>query len=297
MNPKKITLGFLSFMIIISIQSCQQSYDQELGEWRKERLDKLKAPDGWPSVVGLFYLKNTMSYFGKNDSNDLVLPKTAPSSFGRIMKTDSAFYMLPYYSLRVQVNGDTSSDKVRMLSDREVGGPTIASWQSLQWHIIEREDKAYLRVKDTLSAYRTALSSIPYFPVDSDYKVTATFIKADSTERVRYKNVLQMELNDPIAGYLEFTLAGKPYRLIALNNDELSYFVIFADETTGESTYGGGRYLYPLKADDSGTTILDFNKAENPPCVFTPYATCPLPPKENHLPLKITAGEKMIKLY
>lgn len=297
MNPKYFTLAIISFAVLAFTQSCQKSYEQEIEEWRIERLNKLKEPYGWPSVVGLYWIKNSMSYFGKKDNNDFILPSTAPSSFGRILKTDTAFYMLPYYSLRVQIDGETSPDKVRMLTDKESGGPTIAKWQSLQWHIIEREDKAYLRVKDSLSIYRTALKEIPYFPINAEYKVTATFTKADSSERMSYTNILNMELNDPLAGYLDFTLQGTEHRLLALENDAKSYFVIFADKTTSESTYGGGRYLYPMKADGEGKTILDFNKAENPPCVFTPFATCPLPPKENHLDIGILAGEKMMKLY
>lgn len=297
MNPKYIPLILLITAITFNFQSCQDDYDRALSEWKENRFAELKSPFGWTSVVGLYWMRNSTAYFGRKDNNDFILPSTAPTAFGKLVRSDSALYMMAYNSLRVHVNGESAPSKVQMLTDKDEGGPTVASWKSLQWYFIKREDKVYLRVKDSLSTYRENLKDIPYFPVGKQWIIQAKFTSAGSNDRVQYSNILDMQLDDPIAGHLDFEIDGRPYRLIALDNDDQSYFVIFSDQTTGKTTYGGGRYIYPQKADESGFTILDFNKAVNPPCVFTPFATCPLPPEKNHIPIAIEAGEKMLKLY
>lgn len=297
MNPNLYRL-LLGIIVILSLlqSSCTYDYERSIITWQQERIEELKAPYGWPSVVGLFWIRNSMAYFGSQEGNDFLLPETAPSGFGRIMDYDTAYYMIAYRSLKVQLNGE-SVTKVRMFTDKEEGGPSYASWKSLQWHIIERQDRAYLRVKDSLSIYRSNLKDIPYFAIDEAYNVPAKYTPADTSDRVSYKNILGMEFSDRFAGFLDFDLQGQNHRLVALDNDEDSYFVIFGDLTNDSATYGGGRYIYPKKANKDGLTYIDFNKAINPPCVFTPYATCPLPPEENRLPIAIVAGEKMIKLY
>jgi uncharacterized protein len=294
----KPNLTFLAITLIVVVLACasKSDSDHQLEVWKDNRLAELKSPYGWPSVVGLFELKNPVTHLGRNESNDFILPDTAPDHLGILTQTDSGIYLNISDNLDVTVEGN-SVKNLRMLSDKEDNGPTMASWKSFQWHIIQREDKAYLRVKDTLSQYRSELQLIPYFPTNSDFMLNARFVAAEAEDSVTYHNVLDMTLHDPIAGYIEFDLNGASHRLTALNNDSSSYFVIFADLTTGTSTYGGGRYLYPQKADSDGFITLDFNRSINPPCVFTPYATCPLPPKENYLDIEIVAGEKMLKLY
>jgi len=286
---------FPLYLLVAALTSCTSEYEKSMQTWQSERFAELSAPYGWPSVVGLYWVRNSIAYFGGRNGNDFLIPGNAPS-FGRIMNYDTAHYMIAHRSLRVQVNGETAG-KVRMLTDKEKGGPTKASWKSYKWHLIERGDKTFLRMQDSLSPYRSKLLSIPYYSIDETWKVQASFIPADSTDLIEYNNVLDMTFKEPFSGYLEFELNGEKYKLKAMDNDEESYFLIFSDETNGEDTYGGGRYIYPSKADDTGMTYIDFNKSINPPCVFTPYATCPLPPKENHIDIAIVAGEKMVKMY
>lgn len=257
---------------------------------------ELQSPYGWPSVVALFHLKNSLAYFGRSDKNDFIIPK-GPSSFGFLMKTDSGVVMNTYQSVYVQVNNEPVR-QILMKSDRDAEGPTMASYKSLQWHIIERGSNYYLRVKDTLSEYRTNLTTISAYPINEDYRILAKAIDTDNpSDSISYTNILGLNIVRPIAALLEFTWNDEIYRLTALDNDSSSYFVMVHDRTSGISTYGGGRYLYPEKNSRSGVVVLDFNKLINPPCVFTPYATCPLPPKVNHLPFEIKAGEKNMHLY
>ena len=284
------------FLMSICFCACKDAYTSEIEEWRTSRLNELKAPYGWPSVTGLFHLRNTYGYFGRSDKNDFIIPN-GPSSFGILKKTDTAIVMTAYQSIKVTVDSQIVQ-KAPLFSDRHPKGPTYASWKSIQWHVIERDSQFYLRVKDTLSTYRQALHEIPYYPISPESRIIGTVDTSSSLPKeITYKNILGMEITRPIAAHIDFDWNGEQYKLTALNNDEDTYFIMVHDETTGMTTYGGGRYLYPQKADKEGKVVLDFNKLINPPCVFTPYATCPLPPKENYLPFAIEAGEKEMHLY
>jgi len=185
-----------------------------------------------------------------------------------------------------------------MKTDADPGGPTIASYKSLQWHIIEREGDKFLRVKDTLSPYRAALTEIPYFTTDETFVIQGKVLDLpDQPKEMTYTNVLGQEITRPVAAYIGFEMKGTQYVLTAFEDTEETYFVMIKDQTSALTTYGGGRYLYPQKEDADGNITLDFNKLVNPPCVFTPFATCPLPPKSNHLPFEINVGEKDLHLY
>ena len=298
---RSIPTCLISLMVLSLIISCDQkgesdTYTASLKTWKEERLKALKDPYGWPSVVGIYLIRNSLQYFGSGINNDFILTDSAPSSFGIIEKNMDSIVMKAYPSLNVMI-GDEVITTVHMLTDQDEQGPTVAHWRSLQWYVLKRQDKYYLRVKDSLSIYRSSLDSIDYFPVDMSYNIRASFVPAKPEDSTRYKNILGMTFNSPVAGYLDFDLNQQKFRLTALENDESSMFVIFGDKTSGSSTYSGGRYLYPLLPDSSGHTSIDFNRAINPPCVFTPYATCPLPPDENILPIAINAGEKNLKLY
>lgn len=286
----------LLFFSLLMMMSCQNAAHQEVMDWRQQRLANLQKPYGWPSVVGLYEWRNSMAYFGAADNNDFILPSTAASSFGRLIKSDTGYYMFPYSSLNVKV-GEEPVEKVRLLTDKEEDGPTIASWRSLQWYLIERNDKVFLRVKDSLSEYRHNLTALDYFPINKDFRVNGRFEKATTNDSTRYENALGMTIGVPLAGVIHFEWHDRAYQLEAMNNDEESYFIVFGDATNGSSSYGGGRFLYPKHESETGDIIIDFNQSENPPCVFTPYATCPLPTETNKLDFEIVAGEKMIHLY
>ncbi len=289
-------MRFLLIFCVLSVFSCQDKYEKDIVEWRADRLKELKDPYGWPSVIGLFHMRNTYAFFGRTDKNDFIIPN-APSSFGILKKTDTAIVMTSYKSVPVVVDGQIQQ-VAPLFSDTHPKGPTMAYYENFQWHIIERDSQHYLRVKDTLSQYRQALTEIPYFPIDKKYIVSAKKITPlDRPTEVSYQNILGQNITNPVAAYLSFDWKGEQYELTALENDDETYFLMIHDGTTGISTYGGGRYLYPNKSDSLGNVILDFNKLINPPCVFTPYATCPLPPKSNHLPFDIESGEKDLHLY
>jgi len=171
------------------------------------------------------------------------------------------------------------------------GNPTIMAAGSFKWFIIQRGNKFGIRLRDLNAHLAKNFPGIETYDIDKSWKVTATFNKFANPEIVKVPSIIGTVEQDTVYGHLSFQRDGKIYTLVPIVEGD-SYFIIFADETNGDETYGAGRFLYTSLPDSAGNVILDFNKAYNPPCAFTKYATCPLPPKENYLHLKITAGEK-----
>ncbi len=270
--------------------------DSEYESWKTNRYNQIADPYGWPSAAGLFPIRNTLQYFGSDEENDFIFPAGSPPSIGVLEKYGDSIIMNVSPIVTVIVD-EKPVQTARLYSDQDEWGANKANWNHLQWYVVKRQDQYFLRLKDTLSIYRSRFSDIPYYPYDGDFRIKATFTPASPGDSTQYDNIIGMQITAPIEGKLSFTYKDTTYSLTALRNNDQSYFVIFADATTGKTTYPGGRYLYPDRAGTDGETWLDFNKAINPPCVFTPHATCPLPPKENRLPFPVEAGEKNLKLY
>jgi uncharacterized protein (DUF1684 family) len=234
---------------------------------------------------------------GSAEVNTIVFPDPAPAKFGSIINDQSGYSFLPNEDALITANGKEIAGKISMDNDLSENGPTMIEWKNFRWYLINRQDQHFLRVKDTLSDFRQNLKEVPSYTYDQTFVIEATFREAAVADTISFNNVLGMRFADRPAGFLQFTIEGKEFELVALDGGEQALFVIFSDKTTGYKTYGGGRYIYPRRADQSGKVILDFNKAINPPCVFTPYATCPLPPIENHLEIEIRAGEQYVQLF
>jgi uncharacterized protein len=195
----------------------------------------------------------------------------------------------------IKVNGVCKKHAVIFHPD-STGQSVICSYRSLRWNIIKRDDKIGIRLRDVNSDLVKNFTSIPYYAIDSSYKVRAYLKTSADNYSISIKNVIGQTNQEKTPGILLFKLHGQEYTLVALEEDD-QLFVIFGDATSGKETYPSGRFLYAAKPGLDGYTILDFNKAFNPPCAFTPYATCPIPPKQNILPIAITAGEKNYKQH
>ena len=168
--------------------------------------------------------------------------------------------------------------------------PTVLAHQSLRWFIIKRGDKFAIRLRDLENTNVKEFKGVDTFPIDENWRIEAKLEPA-TNKKIPVTDVLGVTNLQPSPGTLVFKINGQEYRLDAVDGGK-SLFIIFADKTNKHETYGAGRFLYTNMPDANGITFLDFNKATNPPCAFTPYATCPLPPKQNTLPIAITAGEK-----
>jgi uncharacterized protein (DUF1684 family) len=260
----------------------EESDVRSIEQWRAGRIARLTKPDGWLSLAGLFWLKTGENGVGSDPSNIVVLPKPAPAHAGTIVLEGKQARWIPFQS----------AEAMPLLSD-EKGDPTILTSGSVSFFVIQRGDRTGVRVRDSESAVRKSFKGLEHFPVSSTWRFAARFIPYDPPKHVSVPTILGFPEDDVAPGEIEFVYRGKPYRLMAVleqGSDEL--FIIFGDRTNGKMTYGGGRFVY-APMPKNGATVIDFNKAYNPPCVFTPYATCPLPPPPNHLPFEVTAGEKM----
>jgi uncharacterized protein (DUF1684 family) len=270
----------------------EAGYVAELKAWQQKRLQGLKNKNGWLSLAGLFWLQEGKNTFGSDKSNDLVITDVkAPRQIGTFFWEKDEVRFAASEKVNV-LHEDKSVSELKLESD-EKGKPTVLNCGSLTWYIIKRGNRLGVRLKDSQHPRLNKLEKIDSFPVDLQWRVEAVLERFKQPRKVTIPNVLGMESQEEIQGALVFKIKGKEYRLLPLGDKNL--FVIFGDETNGTETYGGGRFLSVAEPDSQGRTIIDFNKAYNPPCVFSEYATCPLPPQENQLKFRVTAGEKMVE--
>jgi uncharacterized protein len=235
-------------------------YMAAVAQWRREREIKLKAEGGWLTVTGLFWLKEGLNHV---DAAPGVFEKHGARTIYRA------------------ADGKTTEMKE---------GAKITHG-SKTYTVIERAGSYAVRLKDNNSKLRSEFKGLRWFPVRESYRITAQFVSYPQPKTLAIPNILGSNYPMPSPGYAEFRLEGRRFRLEpVVEEGEKELFFIFRDQTAGKETYGAGRFLYaPMPKD--GKVELDFNKAENPPCAFTPYATCPLPPRQNMLPVRIEAGE------
>jgi uncharacterized protein (DUF1684 family) len=268
------------------------SYEQELEQWKAKRLASLKSDDGWLTLIGLFWLKEGENRFGSDPSNDIVLPAgKAPAFAGTLHVAGGAVKLEAQPGAGIKSEGQPVTS-LALQSDAD-GEPTMLELGSLSFHVIRRGEKTGLRVKDRENPARADFKGTEYYPADRRWLVAARFEAYDPPKPMPIMNVLGMETEETSPGALTFEAEGRTYRLDALREKgEEQLFIIFTDGTTGHETYGAGRYLYADPPGSDGLVKLDFNKAYSPPCAFTRYATCPLPPAQNRLALRVEAGEK-----
>jgi hypothetical protein len=269
-----------------------EAYLAELDQWRTERLKKLKSRNGWINLAGLYWLHAGMNTFGSDSSNTLVFPEKAPAFIGTIeLRGDSVFL----HSLLQPVMTDSLPVSGVRLRDDSQGKSSIMTLQSFAWNVIKRGDRFGIRLRDFENPMSDNLSHIPCFTADPAFRVKARFKAYPTPERIKVPTIMGTEEENLIAGELHFRISGKKRVLYPFKEDE-GLFLVFGDLTNGEETYAAGRFLYTDAPDEDGLVILDFNRAYNPPCAFTPFATCPLPIRKNILPVHVKAGEKAVHL-
>jgi len=253
----------------------------------------LKSDDGWLTLVGLFWLKPGENKIGSNANDTVVLPASkSPKYAASLFLENKKVTLQPAAGANLRLEGKPVIAKIELKPDVS-GTPTIIGLGSLNFHVIERGDKLGVRVKDKENPARTKFPGLEYFPVEEKWRLDAKFVPYKPAKQIPIVNVLGMVENQPSPGAVEFQVNGKTFQIDALNEEGTTdLFLIFADQTTGKETYGAGRYLYANPPRPDGKVVVDFNKAYTPPCGFTSFATCPLPPKQNKLPVRIEAGEK-----
>jgi uncharacterized protein (DUF1684 family) len=272
-------------------------YLQEVEAWHARRIASLTKPDSWLSLAGLFWLKEGENSFGGSESNQIQFPvEKAPPQMGAFFLRDGIVSVQIKSSISVFYDGK-KVETMTMTKDSD-GNPTILTYGSLSWYIIKRGEKLGIRLKDSENHQLKNFSGIDRFPVNSKWTIRAKFDAYEIPRTIEIPDVLGAISSEPSPGKLIFELDGRSYSLDPIANpDDKRWFIIFSDQTSGEETYGPGRFLYIDAPREDGTAIIDFNLAYNPPCAFTPYATCPLPPEQNHLSVRIMAGEKNYQGY
>ena len=281
----------LIIVLVLSVTAvAQTSFDAENRQWRQKREASLKAEDGWLAVAGLFWLKDGANTFGTSRKHKIVLPRnSAPANVGTLELANGVVTLMVNPGVKVWAN----KKPVRELELRFDGKTPPESFNvgSLRLSVIKRGDRYGLRVRDKNSPARREFKGLRWFPARESYRVVASFVPDAEPKEVSIMNVLGDELKMKSPGMLSFVFEGKSYQLRPVIEDDRKLFILFRDQTAGKTTYGAGRFLYADLPKD-GKVVLDFNRAENPPCAFTLYATCPLPPRQNFLPIAINAGEK-----
>ena len=297
-------------------QAQGSAWKRELALWRVQHASELQKPDGWLALVGLEWLQPGDNSFGSARDNKIHIPGTAPARIGVLhLEGGTITLKRPYSpaaaSSPAPLSSTTDGFPAGFLVDGKPAEPQVLATDpdsdknnprlrigSLTMYVIRRADRYGLRIKDSRSAALNSFHGLNWFPPNARYRVTARWIPYDPQRSTTLATLIGTHYSQPVPGVAEFTLAGKTYRLEPVIEDpaEAKLFFIIRDTTSTSITYGACRFLYTVFPDNglaqSGKLVLDFNYLENPPCAYTPYATCPLPPPGNRLPIPIRAGEK-----
>jgi uncharacterized protein (DUF1684 family) len=288
-------------LLILFLYSCKTEtletkgtpeYLEEIKQWDQRRMERLKADDGWLNLVGRTWLKHGENKFGSAKNNDVIIESDkVPEHMGVFAFQDSSVTMKVNDGVEILLNSNPVKE-MKMIGD-ESKDITVFQYGPIKWNLIIRDTLYGIRFRDLESEFVKTFKRIERFPVNEDWRIKADYQVYDPPKKIFVPNVLGQIDEEPSPGAVVFTKENQTYKLDAIDAGDRLWF-IFADGTSGEETYGGGRFLYTdSKADSAGKVIVDFNKAYNPPCVLTKFATCPLPPKDNYISLRITAGEKM----
>lgn len=267
----------LLFLVFLSGFRSDTNYSLEIEAFRKARIESLKSENGWLNLAGLFWLKEGVNTLGGSEKNDFVFPADHSDEFlGQLLlKNGQVFYQ-------------TVSDAMLVYRD-DIKAPVI-SHRSLRWFIIKRGDKYAVRLRDLEGEYVRAFRGIDCFPTDEKYRIVADFIPTKG-KMMTIIDVTGRSYQLESPGMLRFTIGKKSYQLETSQEGD-NLFIVFGDLTNKKQTYGAGRFIDTALPDAKGKVVIDFNKAYNPPCAFTPFATCPLPTPANKLAVEIRAGEQ-----
>jgi uncharacterized protein len=275
-----------------SVQPPDAAYLQSYEKWKSELVDDLKQ--NWLVLAGLFWLKPGANTFGTASDNAIVLP-SGPAHAGVFQLQGDAVSVEMQKGVDAKIGGQ--SQPTAHLQADVTGKPTIIEIGSLRMYVIQRGTRMGIRLKDLNSEAARNYAGPIFFPLDMTYRVTGTFVPSDGKKTVDVPNVLGDVTPTPIAGEVHFRLNGQELTLTALSGDPAKGLSFVMGDLTGKTeTYPGGRFLDTDPVID-GKVVIDFNRAYNPPCAVTPYATCPLAPKENRLPAAIFAGEKYDRMH
>jgi len=277
-------------LLLVSQLTTAATWQEDLQSWKDSRVKSLTRPHGWLSLIGMEWFHNGDTSIGSASDNGIVLPH-GPDYIGTFnmvngkitFKTNSDVLGL------LTINDKPAEKSFNVMMDTQEN-TSVFKIDTFLFYVIER-GKPALRIKDSKAKTLEEFKGLDYFDVSSKFRVDAEFVAYSPEKDVEIINVLGLLTKDKSPGYLKFKIGEKYYQLDTLDAGD-EFYLIFADKTSGRSSYGPGRFLYVPKAKVDGSIKVDFNRAYNPPCAFTDYSTCPLPPPQNRIPVFIEAGEK-----
>ena len=288
---RKVKSGLLALSALVGLASTMArpdsaTYRASVEKWRQAYEAELKSDGGWLTVSGLFWLHEGENTFGSGPLNDIVLPATAPASVGSFefhagrtivhIKPGVAAFISGRPVESAEMHPDSNTDQL-VLGD-------------LTLYVHSSGERFTVRLRDKNSRLRRDFTGTRWFPVDESYRVVGQYVAYDKAKQIEIQNVMGDTLQETISGYVAFKLGGRDLRLDAeVDKSDASF--VFRDLTSGHETYAASRFL-DTRIEPGGKVVLDFNEAYNPPCAYNPYTTCPLPPPENRLDVRILAGEK-----
>ena len=273
-----------------SPEATQSDLKAEVDKWHKGRMERLYAETGFLNLAGLFWMEPGDHTFGSSQDNSLVFPSDFAPLSGKLFVTPNQVVFTPDPSFDVEIDGEPVASPT-LIYDKEEDLVKTLVFRSFKWFVIERAGNIGIRLKDLEHPLLKSKMNIGRFDISPEWVVEADYVPYDAPREIRIENIIGHVYDMPIQGQLRFEKDGKKYTLEPIIEGD-KFFVIFSDETSGESTYGAGRYMYIDRPAGEVPVVLDFNKSYNPPCAFTEFATCFIPPPENRLSLVIEAGEK-----
>lgn len=285
--------GLLSVACLLAAGPARadEAFTRQTEAWRRSRVAQLIAPDGWITLIGLHFLGAGSNRVGSAKDNDVVFAR-GPAHVGTAtVAPDGRVTLTLLPGVDAQIDGVAVRE-----AELKLGGggilPTLVTCGTVSFFVVDRGGKKALRVKDSAAERRTNFAGLDYFPIAPAWRIEARWVPFKKSRLIPFTNMLGQTGPEVVPGKAVFERDGKTCELLAIDEgrDRPLFFVI-SDATSGQETYGAARFVYAEWPSD-GKVILDFNRAENPPCAFTPFATCPLPPKENRLPFAVRAGEK-----
>jgi len=269
-----------------------KNYVKSINDWHRNRENILKQPNGWLNLEGLFWLKKGVNSFGKAAGmNSKYANNEFPDYLGDFIYEGDSVQWVNKNNNSIKINNKEEKGVQAMTVFKADGMAKTMDWSHFSWVVIKREDKVGIRFRNLQAATLKQFKGIDRFSVDSNWRFKAALVQPEQN-LLMITNVLGQTTAQKYAGRLLFTIKNKEYTLDVIDEGGPNLFIVFGDETAGKTTYGAGRFIDIPKPDALGNTEIDFNKAYNPPCAFTAFATCPLPPPQNRLKLSITAGEK-----
>jgi len=298
----RAALGALMMLLgpaLNSTSAAEQSWQNELSTWRSKRAAGLQAPEGWLSLIGLDWLKEGDNSFGGAEDNRFQIEAHLPAHLAIVRMEKGALRLLAPaggFPKGLLLDGQPAKDAALVADDGSK--PSKITIGTVAIIVIHRDDRYALRIKDSRAPTRAAFHGLKWYPPDATYRVHAKWLPYNPAKILEIPTILGTVSKLPAPGAAEFTIDGKTVRLepVLEEPDSKELFFIMRDTTSKTTTYGAGRFLYTQLPDHGltqpGAVELDFNRLINPPCAFTAYATCPLPPPQNRLSVAIPAGEQ-----